>query len=202
MTTRTGTLTDAEIIYNLAHDKEVDPSLKYLYHAHYELLATYIINNSGSRDDASDIFQEVIIAFVNLVRNGRFRGESSIRTFLYSLTRNIWLNELKKRGRAKTREMNYEKLGEREERAIHSSLETRQLNHRLMEVLSVLGESCKKILVLYYYENKSMKEILASSDYENEQVVRNKKYKCLKKLEELIRSDSNLYDQLKNLLHE
>ena len=98
--------------------------------------------------------------------------------------------------------MNYEKLGDREEKAIHDSIENRQMNTRLMEVLAVLGESCKNILVLYYYENRSMKEILASSGYENEQVVRNKKYKCLKKLEELIKSDTNLYTQLKTLLHE
>jgi RNA polymerase sigma factor (sigma-70 family) len=199
---RTGTLTDAEIINNLALDKEVDLSLKYLYRAHYELLATYVLNNNGSRDDASDIFQEVIIAFVNLVRAGKFRGEASVRTFLYSLTRNTWLNELKKRGRARTREMNYEKLGEKEERAIQTGIEYRQMNQKLMEVLSMLGENCKKILVLYYYENLSMKEILASSGYDNEQVVRNKKYKCLKKMEELIKADANLYQQLKNLLHE
>ena len=202
MTTRTGTLTDAEIINNLAQDREVDTSLKYLYRAHYELLATYILNNNGSSDDVSDIFQEVIIAFVNLVRAGKFRGEASIRTFLYALTRNTWLNELKKRGRARTREMNYEKLGEREEKAIHTSIENRQINDRLLEVLTVLGDGCKKILVLFYYENLSMKEILSSTGYENEQVVRNKKYKCLKKMEELIKADANLYHQLKTLLHE
>ena len=47
-----------------------------------------------------------------------------------------------------------------------------------------------------------MKEILSSTGYENEQVVRNKKYKCLKKMEELIKADANLYHQLKTLLHE
>ena len=31
-----------------------------------------------------------------------------------------------------------------------------------------------------------MKEILQNLDYENEQVVRNKKYKCLKQLEQMM----------------
>ena len=70
-----------------------------------------------------------------------------------------------------------------------------------MKVLETLGDHCKKILVLYYYENQSMKEILAALHYENEQVVRNKKYKCLKKLEELIKNKPGLYQQLKNLLY-
>ena len=46
-----------------------------------------------------------------------------------------------------------------------------------------------------------MKEILAALHYENEQVVRNKKYKCLKKLETMINENPALHQQLKNLLH-
>ena len=59
----------------------------------------------------------------------------------------------------------------------------------------------KKILLLYYYENRSMKEILSELDYENEQIVRNKKYKCMKKLEQMIEEDGTLFQHLKNLLH-
>jgi hypothetical protein len=44
-----------------------------------------------------------------------------------------------------------------------------------------------------------MKEILSALPYENEQVVRNKKYKCLKRLEELVVGNSGLYEQLRNM---
>ena len=46
-----------------------------------------------------------------------------------------------------------------------------------------------------------MKEILEATDYENEQVVRNKKYKCLKQLEHMINEKPFLKQTLKNLLH-
>ena len=195
-------LTDAEIIDNLSRHRNVDLSLQFLYRSHYEFLGRYVVNNSGSWDDAQDIFQEVIVAFINLVKAGKFRGESSIRTFLYSLNKNIWLNELKKRGRAQVREMKYEKASDKAEQGINTALEAREANAGLMKLMDELGETCKKILLLYYFENQSMKEILTSLNYENEQVVRNKKYKCLKRLEELLTGNKSLYHQLKNLLHD
>jgi DNA-directed RNA polymerase specialized sigma subunit len=70
-----------------------------------------------------------------------------------------------------------------------------------MQVVEQLGDTCKKILVMFYYENLSMKEILSSLEYENEQVVRNKKYKCLKQLEQMITSNPSLTQTLKNILH-
>jgi RNA polymerase sigma factor (sigma-70 family) len=201
MITRAESLTDGEIIDNLSQNRDVDMALKFLYRSHYEYLGRYVVNNSGNWDDAQDIFQEVMIAFTNLVRAGKFRGESSIKTFLYSLNKNIWLNELKKRGMAEVREMKYEKAADKTEHGISAAMETREANVGLMRVMDELGETCKKILLLYYYENQSMKEILTSLNYENEQVVRNKKYKCLKRLEELLAENKSLYHQLKNLLH-
>jgi hypothetical protein len=46
-----------------------------------------------------------------------------------------------------------------------------------------------------------MKEILDTTDYESEQVVRNKKYKCLKQLEQMVNENPALKQTLKNLLH-
>ncbi len=197
----TTTLTDAEIISNLASGREVDLSLKSLYRSHYSQLSGYIVANSGSHDDAADIFQEVMIAFMNLVREGKFRGEASLKTFLFALNRNLWLNELKKRGRAQARQMKYDRMADKEEHTINRVIENRESSHSLMQVLEELGPDCKKVLVLYYYENQSMKEIFKELHYESEQVVRNKKYKCLKKMEELIRNHTGLYHQLKNMLY-
>jgi RNA polymerase sigma factor (sigma-70 family) len=195
-------LTDGEIIASLKQRKEEDGAIRALYRAYYEMLGHYVVQNGGSRDDAADTFQEAIIAFVQVVKAGRFRGESSIKTFLYALNRNIWLNELKKRNRAEKREVLYEKEKPVNDVSIDRVIEFRQAQKQLMQTLDLLGETCKKVLLLYYYENLSMREILANLDYDNEQVVRNKKYKCLKKLEELLAANSSLAAQLKSWIHE
>lgn len=196
-----GTITDIELIKRLREPDQDHLALQYLYRHYYGPCGHYITANSGSQDDAQDIFQEVVVAFVYLVRENKFRGDSSIKTFLYALNRNLWLNELKRRGRAHKREEKYGMLGNRNLEKADVLIEQREAHQILVEVMETLGDKCRQILLLFYYENHSMKEIAQRTDYENEQVVRNKKYKCLKKLEEKITASPSLFAQMKNLLH-
>jgi RNA polymerase sigma factor (sigma-70 family) len=142
------------------------------------------------------------VNFIDLVQKDKFRGESSVKTFLFSLNRYTWLNELKRRDRAVAREERYERVQERVELDTSELIADREAKAEVIRLVGELGDTCKKILLLFYYENLSMKEILEATDYENEQVVRNKKYKCLKQLEQLINEKPALKQTLKNLLHE
>lgn len=193
---------DSELVANLRNGKKIDESIKAIYHSHFDSLSWYVLNNSGNRQDAEDIFQEVLVSFIDLVQKDKFRGESTVKTFLYSLNRHAWLNELKRRGRALAREEKYEKEQDRTTPDTSHLMANREEKAELMRIVGELGETCKKILMLFYYESLSMKEILEATDYENEQVVRNKKYKCLKQLEKMINDNPAFMENLKNLLHE
>lgn len=81
-------------------------------------------------------------------------------------------------------------------------LENKQVSQQLVALLEHLGENCKQILMQFYYEERSMKEIVATTAYENEQVVRNKKSKCLKKLADMLRERPYLVEQLQTFLNE
>lgn len=192
---------DAEIVDNIRAGRLMDESIKALYRAHFESLSRYVQLNSGSREDAEDIFQEVMVSFINLVQKDKFRGESSLKTFLFSINRHAWLNELKRRGRALAREEKFEKGQERVEMDAGHLMADREGKSELVKLVEALGETCKKILLLFYYENLSMREILEATEYENEQVVRNKKYKCLKQLEQMIAEKPHIQQTLKNILH-
>lgn len=192
---------DAEIVDNIRAGRLMDESIKALYRAHFESLSRYVQLNSGSREDAEDIFQEVMVSFINLVQKDKFRGESSLKTFLFSINRHAWLNELKRRGRALAREEKFEKVQERVEMDAGHLMADREGKSELVKLVEALGETCKKILLLFYYENLSMREILEATEYENEQVVRNKKYKCLKQLEQMIAEKPHIQQTLKNILH-
>jgi RNA polymerase sigma factor (sigma-70 family) len=192
---------DSELVANLRAGKRMEETIKSIYRNHFDSLCWYVMNNSGSRQDAEDVFQEVVVAFIELVQKDKFRGESTVKTFLYSLNRHVWLNELKKRGRTLAREEKFEKGQEHTAPDTGDLIADREGKAEVMRLVSELGETCRKILVLFYYENFSMKEILDATEYENEQVVRNKKYKCLKQLEQMINEKPNLKHTLKNLLH-
>lgn len=192
---------DSELVENLKAGQRMDESIKAIYRSHFESLCWYVMNNSGSRQDAEDIFQEVVVNFIDMVQKDKFRGESTIKTFLFSLNRYTWLNELKRRGRAMVREEKYERGQERVEMDTSHFIADREGKSEVLRIVGELGETCRKILLLFYYENMSMKEILDVTDYETEQVVRNKKYKCLKQLEQMIMEKPFLKETLKNLLH-
>jgi RNA polymerase sigma factor (sigma-70 family) len=194
-------LTDTELVARLRSGNGMEEAIKALYKSHFDSLSWYIMNNSGSRQDAEDIFQEVMVSFIDLVQKDKFRGESTIKTFLYSLNRYTWLNELKRRGRALAREEKYEKAQETAEMDVSHLIADREAKAEVTRLVGELGETCRTILLLFYYEDRSMKEILDALHYENEQVVRNKKYKCLKQLEKMIMEKPYLKQTLKNLLH-
>lgn len=193
--------TDGQLLEWLRSGRQPDPILRYLYRQHFGSLSNYIEQNTGSREDAEDIFQEVLISFIELVRLEKFRGDSSVKTFLYSMNRNLWLNELKKRNRSLAREKIYEKDRPSLQTATDELIAGREARQQVLTVVGKLGDTCRKILLGFYYRELSMKEILADIGYENEQVVRNKKYKCLKQLEQMIAGDPSLAHSLKNALN-
>ena len=191
---------EREIIESIQSGNNFNEVVRYLYMENYRKVVSYIMQNSGNEEDGQDNFQEVIVTFVEVVKQDKFRGESSVSTFLLALARNIWLNELKKRGRSQLREENFEKSRSRVDEDISQFLTHHELRKQVMDLLSEVGTTCKKILVAFYYENLSMKEILQQLDYENEQVVRNKKYKCLKQLEQVLAGKPSLANNLKSIL--
>ena len=169
-----------------------------LYKQYSGMVIAYIITNQGSQQDGEDVFQEALIAFINLVKSGKFRGEASLQTTFVAIARNIWLNEQKKRKSLDTRGKLYENA--RQQEADPSSLLLqREVSQQFLDLMSRLGEPCRELLTLVYYENLSFKEILEKLHYENEQVIRNKKYKCMKELTDMIKDNPGLMDAIKSM---
>jgi RNA polymerase sigma factor (sigma-70 family) len=191
---------DDELLRTIRDDINMDDAIRYLYQKYFDGLSIYVQQNQGSRQDAEDIFQETIVAFIQLVQQNKFRGDASIKTFLFAINKNTWLNELKRRGRASLREAKFETAKETVDESINHYIAGREAHKQVLGIMDKLGEGCKKILLAFYYENLSMKEILSTMNYENEQVLRNKKHKCLKQLEQLLTADPALAKTLKAAL--
>lgn len=172
-----------------------DRALGAIYKDNKEKVCSFVLSNSGNEDEAKDVFQEAVIAFYENVRDGKFKGESAISTYLYSITRFKWLNQIKK---DTTRKVHQESV--EQDPFTESPLAILIEGERkagVLIVLEQLGMSCKKLLIENIYHGASMKEIAKNGSYSSEQIVRNKKYKCLQKLKELIRAKPALIKVLK-----
>jgi len=191
---------DEEIIRLIKVGKDLENPVSYLYAEHFENLTNFIRKNKGSQQDAEDTFQETIIVFVDMVQREKFRGESSVKTFLYAIARNVWLNQLKKRDRMFVRDIESYDNNPRELQDVQETLIRNESKQKVLDLIDQLGDTCKKILIYYYYDNLSMKEIYERMHYESEQVVRNQKYKCMKKLIDWIESNPATKHTVKELL--
>jgi RNA polymerase sigma factor (sigma-70 family) len=194
--------TDGELIEAIKSpiNADVESAIRYMYDMHYEMLKIYTCQNKGNDEDAQDVFQEVLVSFIDVVKKDKFRGESSIKTFLFTINRNIWLNELKKRGRAEKRDTIFETEKDTTLMDVSHIISQNETRKQILNIVDELGEICKQILLAYYYENLSMKEILVNVDYESEQALRNKKSKCLKQLEQLLTANPTMAKTLKTAL--
>ena len=73
---------------------EDSSSFELLYKFFFPSIASYIKQNTGSNEDAEDVFQEAIIVLLQKVRQPDFVLTFSLNTYLYAVAKNIWLIEL------------------------------------------------------------------------------------------------------------
>lgn len=193
-------VSDQEILESIRSNRNLEPSVHLLYKKYFDSLAAYIRSNQGNDQDAEDFFQECVVVFIDAVKNNKFRGDSKITTFLHAVMRNLWLNELKRRKRALNRETRYYEENPKVEESAHSSVRENEVKKEVAALLQKLGENCQKILHLLYYQDKPYKEIYLEMGYENEQIARNMKYKCMKKMHKLLDANEEIRQHFKNLL--
>lgn len=193
--------TDEDIVRDIQSDEHLNRAMRFIYTHYYRLLENMVLQNSGSQADAEDVVQEVLIVFVEMVRKGRYQGKASVKSFLYTLVRNMWISEIRKKGSATRRHEQFESNRPENEKDVSEYLAYKEGQQYIQKLFAQLGDKCQHILTLFYYEDYAMKEILQETGYENEQVLRNKKYKCLKKLIDMVQDSPSVYEQLKNALH-
>ena len=182
---------------------DINRPVRYLYEHFFEDAATEIRLKGGTEEDAADIFQEAVLILIDNIKSGKFRHESSVKTFLVGIARNLWLFEKRTRERRASREINFSSsetnYSEAENFEIGDRVFSKSNTDVIQTIFKHVGEICSKILVGFYYENSSMKSLLQRFHFDNEQVLRNRKARCMKKLKKFLTEQPELLRQLKIL---
>ncbi len=174
---------------------EKDSALKQIYAQHYPVILAFITKNNGSEEDAADIFQDAIVVFYEKIRLGQLEMSSTIRTYLYSVCKHLWLNRL--RAQKKTTNINEETMSIAIAPESLSVIANNERNDLIIQLMEKLGEDCKKVLTHYYFERLKMREIAVRMGFANEQVAKNKKSGCMKKLKSMVLDSPMLKNMLK-----
>jgi len=155
-----------------------------IYRENYSTVQSLIINNNGTADDAKDIFQEAMIVLYEKARSGNFELSCQIKTYVYSVSRRLWLKRLQQVNRYSGDIGNAEALVQVEDDIEEHTRRDAEFEMMGKAILS-LGEPCKSLLEAFYLQKRSMQEIAANFGYTNAENAKTQKYKCLMRLKKI-----------------
>jgi RNA polymerase sigma factor (sigma-70 family) len=164
--------------------KSNEAALGELYKTHYPMVVNLICSNSGTEQEAKDIYQEAVIAFYERAQQPDFVLTCKIKTYLYAVCRRLWLKRLAEKKRFSFTIPETETFGGVE--AEMNAAEEKELSFRRMgDSLYALGEPCRSIIEDFYIHNFSMEIIGEKFGYTSADNAKNQKYKCLQRLKKL-----------------
>jgi RNA polymerase sigma factor (sigma-70 family) len=177
-------MSDEEIVKRIKKGDE--SALDYLYKKNYRVILRYVLSNNGTTDEAKDLFQDALIVFWEKVRSGELVLTSKISTFVFSICKNLWHKELNRKSRLSG-------ASEHEPGESYDHDAEERLNI-VLSAISKMGETCKKVLMLYYFDKLSMQDIAIELGFANADTAKTKKYKCKSELEKLIKQEYEYKD--------
>ncbi len=164
-----------------------EKALEFLYKKYYRMMTKLVISNSGTEDEARDVYQDALIVFWQKATSGNLVLTSKMSTFIYSICQNLWRKELDRKKRLSNEE---------KDSPVTLDTETAEREKIIAKCIDQLGDTCKKVLMYYYFEEMSMQDIADKLGFANTDTAKTKKYKCKKKLDELVKTQYSEKDFL------
>lgn len=163
--------------------------LQNLYVTNYPKIELLVLKNSGSKDQAKDIYQDAFLAVWQNIKQNKFipKTESSINGYLYTIAKNKWMDVLRSQGFKKTivtSQLNHFEIKDEENNDIDDDILKDKRLEDVMLAFKNLGEACKSLLRKFYFEKKSMNLIAKELELDAAS-TRNKKYRCMQRLKEI-----------------
>lgn len=188
---------DHEIILRIKKGgMDEDRAIAYLLKANEKTVYSYVLKNSGNKSAAATLLVEGVTELIINIRTDKFKGQSSINTYLFSICRSLWLRKLKLDQR--NVELSDQKINSLvDEPSKHIDLD--KLRSDLNDLLDNIGKQCKTVLEMWSV-HYSMSEIADLLNYKNAQIAMNKKNRCLTQLKALVSTNPVLRERLKNYL--
>jgi RNA polymerase sigma factor (sigma-70 family) len=155
--------------------------IRLLYRDHFPAVQRYVLDNSGTEDDAQDIFQEAFLVLWLRVKEGRYEAgtTSDPGGFLFQVAKHKWLDVLRSAKHRHMRVLRDEEMHGLVAEPVTSGTEEQLA--RLRAVYARLDAKCRQVLDLFYFERKDLASIARMLSVEEES-IRTIKYRCMMKL--------------------
>lgn len=169
-------------------------SYEVLYNESYGPVERFIVNNSGTPDDAKDIFQDTLLVLFTKLKEDNFELTASLKTYLIAISKNLWFKKL--------RNISYHKeitLTDQQTNnffcEIDSSIEKEKSYwEKLQTYLTKITTHCNHLLQSMFFKNKNIEEIQMEYGYSSKHNAQNQKHKCI----EQVRKIKNIEEKQEN----
>ena len=145
-----------------------------LYNSCFAKVKIMIINKSGTEDDAYDLFHDAFLVLIQNCGKKDFRLTCTPGTFLYSVSRRLWLKRLRERGLLKSIKPERD-----DETIIYMDDQEMQRERLVASHFLSLGENCRQILKMSVVEGMPGKAVAEKLEFESYGYYRLAKKRCL-----------------------
>ena len=161
-----------------------------LFNRYAYFIKEAIYKYSMSEEDAFDLYSDTIISAIEKIASGSFQGRSSLKTWLYSIFHNKYVDFLRKRT---TNKSSIHQTFSISDLLLQISDQSKTIVQKLVdktdwgilrERLLQVGENCRQMLLLWA-DGYSDKDIAGLMEYKTSDVVKTSRLRCLEKLKQL-----------------
>lgn len=169
--------------------------LEFVYRKYFPIVRFFVIKNSGTDEDAKDIFQEAMILMYKRLKDGTLDLTCAFKTYLYSVCRILWMRHLERR-QIKTDDLSDNQVFIDIEDQIEDQV-TEQERFRLYQKhFQTLHKDCQEILRLFL-KKVPLKEIAQLVNIKSDKYLKKRKFECKETLTKRIQNDPD-YKRLRN----
>ena len=181
-------ISDIKIIEGVRNqDNEI---LNWLYDNYLQSVKKHVLNNSGSDEDVSDVFQDTIIILYNQITEDNLNLSTDLKGYFFGIARNVWNSQLRKK--QKTIELEFD-LPDEEETEDQSDPTLERIISRVFQRL----KPDQQMVLSLFSDGNSYEEIAVKLNLKNEVYARRKKYLCKEALLELVKEDPEYQEYLR-----
>jgi len=180
--------TDEEIIEGLRSDAATRRKYEYLL---FRKFAYLVPSRPGKyrleEEEASDAYTDAFLAVVDNIRSSKFRGESSIKTYLSRIFRNKCVDRSRKNATNKVEWLDeFPDISDPSKDFLRRLVGEEEMKG-ISQLIQQLGERCQEILMLSG-QGYTPAEIAEKMEFKTARSASSQRYKCLEKLKKLIAS--------------
>jgi RNA polymerase sigma factor (sigma-70 family) len=175
-------------VLNAALRQGDNNALEFVYKSYWPMISRFVRSNSGNLQDAEEVYQESIILLYEKLRKGEVTLTCSIKTYIYSICRNKWLQVLK--GRKTIVDIDvYNDINPDHSEEVQELPEDKEI----IEAISAMGNPCRSLLIGYYYHQLSLENLADKLKYTSANVAKQQKFRCMERLKKLFLQSDQKY---------